>query len=1597
MTSASSLLPAVEASSVDSFTDSLGINMNISAWDSMANINLGADENALAYLGFKMVRGGLYSINAPAYAQLNTDLGIKYDFVVSGQSTAAFNASLQVLEANPGMIDYIEGPNESDLPGGTTNYNGLTGLAATAAEMHALYAAVKSDPQTANISVIQASLGNPASYAAYGNQAGTADYTNSHIYYNFFPFGTDPLERNGAWMQSLLTDAEGATPGVPNIVTESGYETLAGTGNAVSLIDQAKYLLDDVFDLWNAGVAKTFIFMLVDTGPSSPNPNDPANNYGIYNADWTPKPAAIAIHNLMTLLADTGTGGVAPGSLSYSLTGEPASVQTTLLEKSDGTFVLAIWNEVQLQNAAGVDTAVAAVPVTLTLGSAFKSITIYDPLTGTSAVQSFSNASTVQLMVPDHPVLIEISNTLPAASVAAANVPVINAPSQVMVAPGGIVQVGGVGVGNDLLGQISVQVSDSYGKLQMQDANGQALAGSGTDSIAISGSAAIVNAELASLAYSAAGSGGGDVIAVQVTGASGGAQSAFITVDSIARPALTSSLGPLLSVPTAMTVGTGGSVAIPDVVLTDDYYASNPGNLTLTVSAASGALQMQANGAELAAAPSLTVTGSYAAIVADLASLTYAAANAAGTDTLSFQVADAGGYTTSASTSITLGPDLTVDVPGAMQLAEGASGSAGVQIDDAQAAGNADQLQVTVSDVTGTLSLLNGSGVPAAGAGGHSITLTGTQDQVNAELATLVETAPGAVSNDVITVTATNVAAATASGSFNVTVLPTLAITAPGSMTAGAGMVTPVTGVAVSDSYAAAAGLPVTVVVSDSSGKLSMTNMPNLVAGSGSTAITLTGSLAVVDAALANLTYTAPTGTGADSISIAASDTAGGSSTASVKMAFAAPSTLSSYFQLADSAGDPLGRQAFLSSGGMVLTTAATGLNGAVSEQVAADGTVTLGAEQWNTVNAATVTDSAGGSYVMDNFRSANAVLSAGPASAGQAQTLTVNTAQSGTITLGSGNQNVVINAGLGGATSSSNKTFSITEGSGTDALTVNGYAGFLPTSNVASITTALVTAGSGSEVMNFANAHASVIAGSGTLTVYGDNYGTNVTAGAGSADVWGGTGWNNFTYHFGDALMTIEDYNPEQDMLTLDKSLQAFMTQHVVSGGILLSFGNSPQSGILLKGVTAFSPASITWAGSVGSNIADSAGQYIGIAAPGSVAVNAGVVVPVSGVSIADNVAASNGLPVTVVVNDTYGKLAMTNMPNMVAGSGGNSITLTGSLAVVDAALATLTYSAPAGAATDSISVAASDTAGGSSSQFIAVPVSALGSLPAYFQLSDTAGDPLGRQAVVSSGGLTLTTAATGLNGAVSEQAANGIVTLAAEQWNTVYAATVTDSVGTSYVLDNFRSANANLKAGPNAAGQAQTLTINTAQNGTITLGTGNQNVIVNAGLGGATTSTNNTFVITEGSGTDTLTFNGYAGYLPTTNVANLTMASVTAGAGAEVMSFSNAHAVVKAGAGALTIYGSNYGTSVTAGTGTLDVWGGSGWNNFTYHSGDGMMTVEDFSAQSTLTLDQSLQAGMTEKTVTGGVELSFTSSPNSAILLKGQTSNVLSHITWH
>lgn len=78
----------------------------------------------------------------------------------------------------------------------------------------------------------------------------------------------------------------------------------------------------------------------------------------------------------------------------------------------------------------------------------------------------------------------------------------------------------------------------------------------------------------------------------------------------------------------------------------------------------------------------------------------------------------------------------------------------------------------------------------------------------------------------------------------------------------------------------------------------------------------------------------------------------------------------------------------------------------------------------------------------------------------------------------------------------------------------------------------------------------------------------------------------------------------------------------------------------------------------------------------------------------------------------------------------------------------------------------------------------------------------------------------------------------------------------------------------------------------------------------------------------------------------------------------------------------------TVTAGTGSLDVAAGGGADAYTFHAGDGLLTLEDFSLTKgdTLTIDKTLEGAMTtESDGHGGTALVF--GANSAIDLKGLT----------
>ena len=72
--------------------------------------------------------------------------------------------------------------------------------------------------------------------------------------------------------------------------------------------------------------------------------DDGSGAYGLMNADGTPQPAGSALHNLTSLLSDTG-GSFTPGSLTYSLSGTQGGDHSLLMEKSDGSYWLSLSNE----------------------------------------------------------------------------------------------------------------------------------------------------------------------------------------------------------------------------------------------------------------------------------------------------------------------------------------------------------------------------------------------------------------------------------------------------------------------------------------------------------------------------------------------------------------------------------------------------------------------------------------------------------------------------------------------------------------------------------------------------------------------------------------------------------------------------------------------------------------------------------------------------------------------------------------------------------------------------------------------------------------------------------------------------------------------------------------------------------------------------------------------------------------------------------------------------------------------------------------------------------------------------------------------------
>ncbi|MBW7971576.1 hypothetical protein [Bradyrhizobium sp. BR 10289] len=405
------------ATSATQFVDSIGVNTHLGfALSPYSNVTL--VKASLDYLGISNIRDGLY-YNAAATQSFSVlaAAGYKFDFAITLQSNstvdvAKFVSTLDSYEARyAGSIAAIEGANEVNY--WPVNVNGNTSIASGAIVQQQIYNAVNADPLLKNVSVYNVTIGSTDTslFNQLGNLSGATDYANGHAYV----MSTTNIS---AGLDYLLGFAKISAPGKPVVITETGYTTLTSTWyNGVSETVQAKYTLDTLMDAYQKGVAETYLYELLDED-SWLSPSDPQSHYGLFHSDGTPKLAATAIHNLSKILADGGANAsAATGSLTYALSGTPSTSHDMLLAKSNGSVDLVLWAEPVLWNQT-THSAVQATssPVTITFGQTEGLIKVYDPLISSNPVATYTNVSSIQVSISDHPLVIEVTPVVKAIS-----------------------------------------------------------------------------------------------------------------------------------------------------------------------------------------------------------------------------------------------------------------------------------------------------------------------------------------------------------------------------------------------------------------------------------------------------------------------------------------------------------------------------------------------------------------------------------------------------------------------------------------------------------------------------------------------------------------------------------------------------------------------------------------------------------------------------------------------------------------------------------------------------------------------------------------------------------------------------------------------------------------------------------------------------------------------------------------------------------------------------------------------------------------------------------------------------------------------------
>ena len=407
--------------------DTFGVNVH---FGENAYRNTQAIADALNIIGFSRVR--MKCTNAAdvaaakdlaAKTKLYFPAGLKADVLVTGYLNARdvdFAGQQKIIPQMAGMIETIEGPNEINnyaVGGGThgpfSPADQTKNFAANyAAWAKAIFDWKQKTPALSFVTLLAPTIasGDPADYARLPDVSPDVDLGNFHFYAGA---GRQPSGFGGGNFSALCDwYRAAAAPARPAAVSEWGQTTAGRPGQGgCDNAAQAKYVLNQLFDIAAKGIRRAYLYQIMDDTPDG----DPSGkegseaHFGIFDFQWHPKPAALALANVKNLLSDTSRRFTpkVPNCRVSGVDHAGAAGDCVSISKSDGSTFLVVWNEPQIWSAEA-NAAVTPPPdrVTVDFGGRY-SYKVYDPLLGVGAIAAGSGSGAA-LTLTGSPLMVQI-------------------------------------------------------------------------------------------------------------------------------------------------------------------------------------------------------------------------------------------------------------------------------------------------------------------------------------------------------------------------------------------------------------------------------------------------------------------------------------------------------------------------------------------------------------------------------------------------------------------------------------------------------------------------------------------------------------------------------------------------------------------------------------------------------------------------------------------------------------------------------------------------------------------------------------------------------------------------------------------------------------------------------------------------------------------------------------------------------------------------------------------------------------------------------------------------------------------------------------